>query len=98
MTSLNLARLDTDRRLVDTMQRLLSIRALELRPALDEASTLIAEVLGAEKLDIFLFQADIDSLVAMGTSDTPMGRRQHELGLDRLQMTNSGPQGHVFLT
>src|SRR3712207_2469241 len=89
---------DADRRLVETIQRLLSIRSLELRPALTEASNLIAEVLRADKVDVFLYQADIDSLVAMGTSDTPMGHRQHELGLDRLQLANAGPQGEVYLT
>ena len=89
---------DADRRLVDTIQRLLSIRSLELRPALTEACTMIAEVLRADKVDVFLYQADIDSLVAMGTSVTPMGRRQHELGLDRLQLSNAGPQGEVYLT
>src|SRR3712207_612093 len=89
---------DADRRLVETIQRLLSIRSLELRPALTEASNLIAEVLRADKVDVFIYQADIDSLVAMGTSETPMGKRQHELGLDRLQLANAGPQGRVYLT
>ncbi|MDP8924121.1 MAG: LuxR C-terminal-related transcriptional regulator [Chloroflexota bacterium] len=89
---------DADRRLVDTIQRLLNIRSIELRPALDEAASLVAEVLGADKVDVFLYRADIDSLVAMGTSATPMGRRQHELGLDRLQLANAGPQGEVYLT
>ena len=89
---------DADRRLVDTIQRLLSIRSLELRPALTEACTMIAEVLRADKVDVFLYQADIDSLVAMGTSQTPMGKREYELGLDRLQVANAGPQGRVFLT
>ncbi len=89
---------DADRRLVDTIQRLLNIRSIELRLALDEAASLVAEVLGADKVDVFLYRADIDSLVAMGTSATPMGRRQHELGLDRLQLANAGPQGEVYLT
>ena len=89
---------DADPRLVDTIQRLLSIRALELRPALTEAASLVAETLRADKVDVFLYQADIDSLVALGTSVTPMGKRQHELGLDRLQLANAGPQGEVFLT
>src|SRR3712207_9434162 len=68
------------------------------RPALTEAASLVSGVLGADKVDVFLYQADIDSLVAIGTSDTPMGRRQHELGLDRLQLANAGPQGQVYLT
>src|SRR3712207_6872555 len=65
------------------------------RPALTEAASLVSEVLGADKVDVFLYQADIDSLVAIGTSDTPMGRRQHELGLDRLQLANARSEEHT---
>ena len=68
-----------DTRLLETLQRLLGIRSPEVRPALDEASTLINEVLGSEKVDVFLYEAESGTLVAMGTSDTPMGSRQHEL-------------------
>ncbi len=87
-----------DARLLETLQRLLAIRAPEARPALTEAATLVAEAVGADKVDIFLYQANIDSLVAMGTSATPMGRRQHELGLDRLPLANGGRSAGVFRT
>jgi DNA-binding CsgD family transcriptional regulator len=81
---------DADSRLLDTLQRLLRIQSPEIRPALTEASTSINEVLGAEKVDVFLYESRTDSLVAMGTSETPMGRRQHELGLDRQPLANGG--------
>jgi DNA-binding CsgD family transcriptional regulator len=87
-----------DARLLTTLQRLLAIQATDLRPALDEAATLVAEALGADKVDVFLHQAPIDSLVALGTSATPMGRRQHELGLDRLPLSNGGRAADVFRT
>jgi len=77
---------------------LLAIQTLELRPALDQASTLVGEALRAEKVDIFLFEPTSNTLVAMGTSVTPLGKRQHELGLDRLPLANGGPVADVFLT
>src|SRR5215213_8738598 len=89
--------IDGDDRLLGTLQRLLSLRTVELHPALTEASDWVAEALAADKVDVLLYDAASDSLVAMGTSDTPMGRRQHELGLDRLPLANGGPQVRVFL-
>src|SRR5215218_4427578 len=87
-----------DDRLLDTLQRLLMIREPELRPALDQASTLVNEVLRADKVDVFLYEAASDTLVAMGTSRTPMGCRQHELGLNRQPLSNGGPAARVFRT
>ena len=54
-----------DDRLLVMLQRLLAIRALELRPALTEASTLIAETFGADKVDVFVYQPDTETLVAL---------------------------------
>jgi GAF domain-containing protein len=76
----------------------LQIEASELRPALDQASLILADVLGADTVDIFLYRADKDTLVALGTSDTPMGRAQHAHGLDRLPVANGGPVVDVFLS
>jgi hypothetical protein len=77
-----------DDRLFTTLQCLLMISAPELRPALDQASTLPGEALGTGKVDVFLYEAATNSLVALGTSSTPMGRRQQALGLDRLPLAN----------
>jgi two-component system, OmpR family, sensor kinase len=87
-----------DDRLLTTLQHLLTIDAPELRPALDQASTLIAEAVGADKVDVFLYEAASNSLVALGTSDTPLGHRQHALGLDRLPLANGSPPVTVFQT
>ena len=84
--------------MLETLQRLLAIQATEMLPALTEAATLIAEALAADKVDVFLYQADSDSLVALGTSTTPMGKRQHELGLDRLPLANGGRAADAFRT
>jgi len=78
------------------LERLLLIEATELRPAMDEASLITADVLGADKTDVFLYAADTDTLVAVGTSDTPMGREQQRAGLDRQPVANQAPLAVVF--
>lgn len=85
-------------RLFDTLVALHRIATPELRPALTQASNLVAEALGADKVDVFLHEAATDSLVAMGTSETPMGRKQQELGLDRLAVANGSPPAQVYLS
>ena len=86
-----------DDRLFETLVRLHGIASPELRPALDQASNLVAAALAADKVDVFLHKVASDSLVALGTSDTPTGRRQHELGLDRLPLANGGRTVAVYL-
>jgi signal transduction histidine kinase len=83
-------------RLLTTLERLLELAPAELQPALDAAAQLVAEALGADKVDAFLHDPAIDSLVAVGTSDTPMGRKQHAIGLDRLPLANGGRLVAVF--
>src|SRR4051794_27702051 len=87
-----------DDRLFDTLVRLHGIVSPELRPTLDQASNLVAEALDADKVDVFLYEPASDSLVALGTSQTPMGRRQHQLGLHRLPLTNGGRSVVVYRT
>jgi DNA-binding NarL/FixJ family response regulator len=98
MTVDHLPRLVGDDRLLETLVRLHGIASPELRPALDQAATLVAEALDADKVDVFVHEAASDSLVALGTSQTPMGRRQHELGLDRLPLANGGRTVIVYQT
>lgn len=85
-------------RLLVTLERLLAIPALDLPAALGEAALRVAESLSAEKVDAFLYDPAINSLVARGTSDTPLGRRQKALGLDRLPLVNGGRCVIVFET
>ena len=84
-----------DRRRV-TLERLLALDAIELDAALNQAAQIVAEALGADKVDAFLYEAQTESLVAHGTSDTPMGRRQHEIGLHRLPLANGGRAAMVY--
>jgi len=85
-------------RLLETLELLLAIDAATLAEALQQASDLVAEALRAEKVDAFLYEPASDSLVALGTSRTPMGQRQHELGLHRLPLANGGSPVWVFTT
>ena len=95
MTGRDAATAGQDRRRV-TLERLLGLDAVELDSALDEASQIVAEALAADKVDAFVYEDSTESLVARGTSDTPMGRRQHELGLHRLALANGGRAAEVF--
>lgn len=81
---------------VDLLEQLMAIETRDLERALDEASTRIAEALGAEKVDAFLVEGQV--LKARGTSRTDLGRRQHEMGLDVLPIANGGRFVNVFQT
>jgi DNA-binding CsgD family transcriptional regulator len=90
--------LGRDERLLVMLQRLLAVTATELQPALGEASSLICETFGADKADVFVYQPESDTLIALGTSITPMGERQRSLGLDRLPLSNGGRAATSFQT
>lgn len=85
-------------RLLATLERLLALPATDMRGALDATADLIREAVGADKVDVFLHDPTIDSLVAIGVSDTSMGRRQVALGLDRMPLANGGPTVEVYRT
>lgn len=80
------------------LQRLLHIDAIEPGEALSQASTIIEDVMGADKVDVFLLDEATCTLVAVGASDTPMGRREREAGLDRLPLAAGGSTARVFET
>jgi DNA-binding CsgD family transcriptional regulator len=83
------------------LQALYELMALvESEPGVDLTRTadLVASALGADLLDIFLVSSDLQMLIAEGTSTTPMGRRQKELGLDCLPVTNGGRAARVFVS
>lgn len=87
-----------DDRLLSTLERLLTIDAVEVHEALDQATQLVAEALGADKVDAFLLEAASNTLVARGTSDTPMGRKQKAEGMDKLPVVNGGRTIQVYQT
>ena len=71
------------------------LETLSVRTAMTEAADLLAPVLGADKVDCAFYDPSIDSLVALGSSNTAMGRRQQEIGMDRLPLANGGPAGRM---
>ncbi|KYF70618.1 histidine kinase [Sorangium cellulosum] len=85
-------------RLMATLERLLELPAANLRQSLNQASELLASALGAEKIDVFLFDPSRKTMRALGTSNTPMGRLQQSLGLDIHPVANGGTIAGVFTT
>ena len=66
--------------------------------ALTAAAGRVAEAFGACKVDAFFHDPATATLVALGTSDTPLGRKQHALGLHVLPLANGGRTAQVFAT
>jgi GAF domain-containing protein len=82
--------------LLYALERLLAIEDTGLHEVMNQASDWLLQALDSDKIDIFLFDPAIDSLVAVGTSDSPMGRLQHELGMGRLPLANGGRTVEAF--
>ena len=79
-----------DARLLQMLEGLLALEVGGLDTAMTQAAQRLAESLAADKVDVLMHDPATDSLVVVGTSDTPMGRRGHELGLDALPLANGG--------
>src|SRR5688572_31419751 len=75
-------------RFLVTLQRLLEIPAADLKTALTHASNAMADALKADKVDAFMYDQTRDSLVAVGTSTTPLSGMQKKLVLDVLPLSN----------
>src|SRR5262245_54410671 len=87
---------DRTLRMLQTLQKLLSIDAVELQPALNQAATDVGDMMSADKVDVFLYEPERHSLQSFGASATPMAERQFALGMDRLQVVNGGLAVDVF--
>jgi two-component system, OmpR family, sensor kinase len=84
-------------RLLTTLEGLLELPATDVKATLNQATSLIAEVLAADKVDAFFHDWASETLVALGTSATPLGRKQQAIGMDRLPLANRGRTVEVFL-
>ena len=84
--------------LFGTMRRLLTIEAASLKEALDQAADMVAEVMSADKVDAFILEPQSDTLVALGSSNTPMGHKQFTIGMHRMPIANGGREVEVFQT
>jgi signal transduction histidine kinase len=87
-----------ENRLLATLERLLAIDETDLHGALDRACQMVAEALRADKVDALLYDPTTETLDAAGTSHTPMGRKQHAIGMNRLPVANGGREVGVFLS
>jgi transcriptional regulator with XRE-family HTH domain len=86
----------TSAALLYTLERLIAIDEVEPAPVLFRVSSMIAGVMSAQKVDVFVIDRQLDYLVAAGTSDTPMGRKQRELGLDKIPIGLDSRQAQVY--
>jgi DNA-binding CsgD family transcriptional regulator len=75
---------------------LLGLDITDLEGALDAAARQLADVMQADKVDVFLLERMTAMLVAVGTNDSPMARKQKALGLDRLPLEHGGISAFVF--
>jgi signal transduction histidine kinase len=80
------------------LERLLEMQPATVKVAMDHVANLVADALGADKVDAFLHDEATATLVAVGVSETPLGHKQRALGLDRQALANGGRVAQVFLT
>ena len=84
------------RRQLRMLEALLALDVTSLDAAMQRAAHDLAGVLRADKVDVFAYDPTSDALVAIGTSDTPMGQRQHALGLNRMPLAAGGRVVKIF--
>ena len=89
---------DRRERLLHALEKLLELPGAELVPTMTQVSDLLTELLQAEKTDVFFLDPASQTLVSLGVSDTPLGRKQKSLGLNRLQLANGGRAVQVYET
>lgn len=78
------------------LERLRQVGPVDVQGALQHATDILASVYIADKVDAFLYDPRQEMLVTLGTSRTPLGQRQHELGLNRLPLSRGGRVAWVF--
>lgn len=84
--------------LLTTLQRLLELPTTSVGEMLHQSAQLVAVALHAEKVDTFLYDLATESLLAYGTSQTPMGAKEQALGLDQLPLREGGRAAQVYQT
>ncbi len=78
------------------LTRLQGLGPMTLRAALQHATDVLASFFAADISAAFLYDPAAERLVAVATSDTRLGQRQHELGLDLLPLSHGGRVAWVF--
>ena len=85
-------------RLFQMLQHLLALPATEMGETIHQTAQLVAQALRAEKVDVFLEDPVSQSLIALGTSVTPMGLHEKAIGLDRISLAQGGRAVEVYQT
>ena len=85
-------------RLLTTLQSVLDLPVIDLKETLHQAAQFVTQALGAEKVDVFLYDPSTESLIALGTSETPLGKKEQAVGLDRLPLAERGRVVDAYLT
>jgi two-component system, OmpR family, sensor kinase len=84
--------------LLATLQRLLELPTTSVSDTLHQSAQLVATALHAEKVDTFLYDPPSDSLIAYGTSETPLGAKEKVMGLNQLPLRQGGRAVDVYQT
>lgn len=84
--------------LLTMLEHLLELPVHAIDAALHQVVQQSTEVLTVDKMDIFFLDSSNETLVARYISDTPLGKRQQAIGMDRLPLANGGRTVEVFLT
>ncbi|HTU62800.1 MAG TPA: GAF domain-containing protein, partial [Polyangiales bacterium] len=87
-----------EQRLLSILEQLFAIEPAMLDLVLGKCADLVASATACEKVDAFLYEPRAETLVAVGTSHTPLAALQRKVGLNRLAVANRDPMSSVFLT
>lgn len=85
-------------RLLTMLEHLLELPVSAVHFMLDQAVQQVREVLAADLVAFFFHDPTNETLMALNISDTPMGRQQRAIGMDRLPLANGGSVVEVFLS
>ena len=88
----------TRQQLLPLLEELLDLGVWDAREVMTAAAGRVARWMQCDKADAFLFDASRGALVAIGTSDTPLGQLEKQLGLDVLPLAEAGRIAEVYQT
>ena len=85
-------------RFLATLEQMIALPAMDLNDALDQTAQLLIDVFHAEKVDVWLPRPETNDIIAVGVSDTPLGRKQVALGLNRFSLATTSLVAHIYET
>ncbi|GLV59229.1 hypothetical protein KDH_60560 [Dictyobacter sp. S3.2.2.5] len=85
-------------RLLTMLEHLLEVPTSASLFVLDQVVRQVQEVLSADLVALFFHEPAIETLVVLSSSDSPLGKQQRAIGMDRLPLANGGSTVEVFLS